>query len=355
MANMRTLSITRPDDWHVHLRDGDFLPDTVRDIARYFGRALVMPNLLPPVADVEAARNYRDQILSLVPKDSSFSPLMTLYITDQTSKNTVAAASASDFVHAFKLYPAGATTNSEAGVARIETLYPLFEAMEMHGMVLAVHGEVTDDSVDIFDREKVFIDQQLASIVDTFPALKIVFEHVTTKEAVQFVESAGDEVAATITVHHLLFNRNDLLAGGMKPVYYCLPVLKRDVHQRALIAAATSGDPAFFLGTDSAPHPRHAKENACGCAAGCYTAHAAIELYAEVFDAAGALDKLEAFAGHFGADFYGLARNQDQITLAQSPWTVPASLAFGTQTLVPVRTGEKVSWKVVDSPDKDST
>ncbi|MEX2327335.1 MAG: dihydroorotase, partial [Pseudomonadales bacterium] len=248
-----------------------------------------------------------------------------------------------------------ATTNSEAGVARIETLYPLFEAMEMHGMVLAVHGEVTDDSVDIFDREKVFIDQQLASIVDTFPALKIVFEHVTTKEAVQFVESAGDEVAATITVHHLLFNRNDLLAGGMKPVYYCLPVLKRDVHQRALIAAATSGDPAFFLGTDSAPHPRHAKENACGCAAGCYTAHAAIELYAEVFDAAGALDKLEAFAGHFGADFYGLARNQDQITLAQSPWTVPASLAFGTQTLVPVRTGEKVSWKVVDSPDKDST
>lgn len=351
---MRNITITRPDDWHVHLRDGDHLPDTVRDIARYFGRALVMPNLVPPVADVAAARKYRDQITSLVPPGSAFQPLMTLYITDGTSNRTVAAAAESGLVHAFKLYPAGATTNAEAGVANIEKLYPVFEAMQAHGMVLAVHGEVADNKVDIFDREKVFIDQELAPIVTKFPALKVVFEHVTTREAVQFVESARDGVGATITVHHLLYNRNDLLAGGMKPVYYCLPVLKRDTHQRALINAATSGNPAFFLGTDSAPHPRHRKEDACGCAAGCYTAHAAIELYAEVFDAAGALDKLDAFAGHFGADFYGLPRNPDRITLAQSAWTVPESLAFGTETLVPVRAGGTVDWQVVDSPVKES-
>lgn len=346
---MRSINITRPDDWHVHLRDGEYLKDTVRDLARYFGRALVMPNLAPPVQSVAAARDYRDRIVPLVPATSSFAPLMTLYITPATTGKTVVQAKQSGLVHAFKLYPAGATTNSEAGVAAIESLYPLFEAMQEHGMVLAVHGEVTDTAVDIFDREAAFIDRHLQAICDRFPSLRLVFEHVTTREAVQFVLEANDKVAATITAHHLLFNRNDLLAGGVKPLYYCLPVLKRDTHQQSLVEAATSGSPKFFLGTDSAPHPRSSKENACGCAAGCYTAHAAIELYAEVFDHAGALDRLEGFASHAGADFYGVPRNSDRVTLAEKPWEVPRVLPFGGDTLIPIRGGEAVAWEVIDA------
>ena len=350
MRAMKHLTITRPDDFHVHLRDGDYLKDTVRDIARYFGRGLVMPNLAPPVADVEAARRYRDQILSLV-GDSSFLPLMTLYITPETDANTVARAKQSGLVSAFKFYPAGATTNSEAGVGAIESLYPVFAAMQSHDMVLAIHGEVTDSSVDIFDREAVFIERSLRPVVEQFPALRIVFEHASTREAVQYVTSARQGVAATLTVHHLMFNRNDLLAGGLKPVYYCLPVLKRESHQQALVDAAISGNPRFFLGTDSAPHPRPRKENACGCAAGCYTEHAAIELYAEVFDGCGALPKLEGFASHYGADFYGLPRNQDTITLIEEPWLVPDSLVFGHDTLVPIRSGQHIKWRV--AADKD--
>jgi dihydroorotase len=346
---MRSITITRPDDWHVHLRDGDYLPDTVRDISRYFGRAIIMPNLVPPITQVEQARQYRDRILALVPSGSKFQPLMTLYLTDQTSEGIVSEASQSGFVKAFKLYPAGATTNSSAGVKAIERLFPTFAAMERQDMVLAVHGEVTDTDVDIFDREARFIDEQLRPIVDTFPNLKVIFEHITTRQAVEFVQQSSKYVASTITVHHLLYNRNDLLAGGIRPVYYCLPVLKRNIHQQSLIQAATSGNAKFFLGTDSAPHPRSAKENACGCAAGCYTAHAAIELYAEVFDDAGKLEQLESFASHNGPDFYGLDRNADTVTLVAEPWDVPASLSFGQDDLIPIRTEDKVHWTVKDS------
>jgi dihydroorotase len=343
---MRTLTITRPDDWHVHLRDGDYLPDTVRDISRYFGRAIVMPNLVPPVSEVDQAREYRDRIISLVPDTSCFSPLMTLYLTDETSEETVVQASQSEFAKAFKLYPAGATTNSEAGTRVIENLYPIFEAMQKYSMPLSIHGEVTDSEVDIFDRESVFIEKYLQPIVSSFPGLKIIFEHITTKQAVDFVHQAPDLVAATITAHHLLFNRNDLLAGNLRPIYYCLPVLKRGEHQQALLSAATSGNTRFFLGTDSAPHPRDAKENACGCAAGSYTAHAAIELYAEAFDSVGKLDKLENFASHRGSDFYGLARNSDTITLSKQSWDVPASLSFGPDELIPIRASGQVHWRV---------
>jgi dihydroorotase len=343
---MQTLTLTRPDDWHVHLRDGDYLPATVKDIARYFGRALIMPNLIPPVDNVEAARQYRQRIIDQIPAGGTFAPLMTLYITLQTTPALVAQARQCGFIHAFKLYPAGATTNSEAGVDSITSLYPVFAAMEQHGMPLAVHGEVTDPLVDIFDREAAFIERHLLPISVAFPGLKIILEHITTRDAVQFVEAAGANVAATITVHHLLFNRNDMLAGGMKPLYYCLPILKRSTHQQALLAAATSANPKFFLGTDSAPHPRTAKENACGCAAGSYTAHAAIELYAEAFNQAGALDRLEGFASFFGPDFYGLPRNTDTITLLESSWEVPAMLPFGQDQLIPIRTGTSVRWQV---------
>ena len=345
---MRSITITRPDDWHVHLRDGDYLRDTVRDISRYFGRAIVMPNLVPPVTSVGQARDYRDRIISLVQDGSRFAPLMTLYLTDQTSEDTVLQARQSGFIKAFKLYPAGATTNSEAGVNTIKDLFPVFAAMEKHDMPLAVHGEVADKDVDIFDREVEFIGQQLSPIIESFPDLSVIFEHITTTEAVDFVIQAPQTVAATITAHHLLFNRNDLLAGGVKPVYYCLPVLKRSEHQRSLVNAATSGSAKFFLGTDSAPHPRHAKENACGCAAGCYTAHAAIELYAEAFDAVGKLDKLEAFASHNGPDFYQLPRNEDTITLSERCWRVPDSLTFGQDDLIPIRTGDEIRWTVED-------
>jgi dihydroorotase len=273
---------------------------------------------------------------------------MTLYLTDETTEDTVREARQSGFIKAFKLYPAGATTNSEAGVNTIKDLFPVFAAMEKHGMPLAVHGEVTDEFVDIFDREVEFIGQQLSPIIESFPNLSVIFEHITTSEAVDFVIQAPETVAATITAHHLLFNRNDLLAGGVKPVYYCLPVLKRSEHQISLLNAATSGNAKFFLGTDSAPHPRYAKENACGCAAGCYTAHAAIELYAEAFDAAGKLDKLEAFASHNGPDFYQVPRNEDTITLSERCWHVPDSLTFGQDDLVPIRTGEEIRWTVKD-------
>ena len=343
---MRSISIIRPDDWHVHLRDASYLKTTVEDISRYFGRAIVMPNLDPPVVTVGEAERYRDAIISFVPEDSSFMPLMTLYLTDQTTPEIVIEAKQSGFVHAMKLYPAGVTTNSAAGVQAIDNLYPIFEVMQTEQMVLAVHGEVADDSIDIFDREKVFIDRHLTDICATFPNLKIVFEHISTREAAAFVKEASTNVAATVTAHHLLFNRNDLLAGGMKPVYYCLPVLKRDLHQQALIAAVTSPDSSFFLGTDSAPHPRADKEHACGCAAGAYTAHAAIELYAEVFDEAGCMNQLEAFASFRGPDFYGLTRNQDVITLTEQPWDVPASQAFGEDDLIPIRAGESIRWSV---------
>ena len=343
---MRRLTLTRPDDWHIHLRDGDYLKNAVADASRYFGRAIVMPNLQPPVDSATRAKAYRDEILAVRPAGNSFEPLMTLYITPATTADTVVEAANTEFVHAFKLYPAGATTNSEAGITAIESLYPIFEAMQEHGIALCIHGEVTDNSVDIFDREHRFIDETLAPICDRFPELKIIFEHITTQEAVQFVQSRENNVGATITVHHLLYNRNHMLAGGMRPIYYCLPVLKRNIHQDALIAAATSGDQRFFLGTDSAPHPRAAKENACGCAAGCYTAHAAIELYAEVFDAANALDKLEAFASFYGPDFYGLPRNSDTITLTEKIWQVPATMEFGPDKLIPIRGGESIHWQV---------
>ena len=343
---MRSLTLTRPDDWHVHLRDGEYLTDTVADTARVFARAIVMPNLVPPVDQVQIAADYRDQIIKSIPENSLFVPLMTLYLTENTNTQTVIDAKESGFIHAFKLYPAGATTNSDAGISAIRSLYPIFECMQEQGMRLCIHGEVTDDSVDVFDREAAFIDDSLIPITKDFPELKIIFEHITTKDSVDFVNSSSTNVAATITPHHLLLNRNHMLAGGMKPLYYCLPILKRDTHQHALIKAATSGSPNFFLGTDSAPHPRAAKENACGCAAGIYSAHAAIELYAEAFDRANALDRLEGFSSFFGPDFYGLERNTDSITLIDEPWQVPDTHKFGDDLLIPMRSDDRILWKI---------
>jgi dihydroorotase len=340
------LTITRPDDWHVHLRDGAALQHTCADMARYMGRAIVMPNLTPPVTNVAEAAAYRERIIAaMAGLPRQFEPLMVLYLTDRTVAEEIAEAAASDFVHAVKLYPAGATTNSDAGVADFSGLYPVLGAMEEHGLPLLVHGEVTEDSVDIFDREAVFIEQHLKPVAATFPGLKIVLEHITTADAVAFVRESPANVAATITAHHLMYNRNHMLVGGIRPHYYCLPILKRNRHQAALIEAATSGNPKFFLGTDSAPHSTDSKENACGCA-GCYTAHAAIELYAEVFEAAGALDRLEAFASFFGPDFYGLPRNADSITLRQAEWQVPGQLPLGDKTLTPIRAGETLHWSV---------
>ena len=347
---MRTLTLTRPDDWHIHLRDGDYLCQTVKDVARQFGRAIVMPNLSPPVSTVADAAAYRGRILDCVPSGEAFEPLMTLYLTPGTTIDDITAASDADFVAGCKLYPAGATTNSDAGVSAITDLYPIFEAMQKGQLPLLIHGEVTDPTVDIFDREARFIDESLDPIRRQFPELKIVFEHITTREAVDYVKGQSPHLAATITAHHLLYDRTDMLGSGMKPILFCLPILKRDSHQRALIDAATSGDPSFFLGTDSAPHPRSKKENACGCAAGCYTAHAGIELYAEVFDAAGHLDRLEAFASHFGPDFYGMARNQSQITLVEEPWTAPQTLPFGNEQLMPLRGGEVIRWQMMQTP-----
>ncbi len=345
---MQELEIIRPDDWHVHLRDGDVLAHTVKDMALYFGRAIVMPNLVPPVTNAEHAVAYHQRIQDVMPADSQFQPLMTLYLTDDTSPEDIKAAKETGVVFACKLYPAGATTNSSSGVTQLENIYPTLEAMEEHGILLLVHGEVTDAEIDIFDREKVFIDRHLIKLVDRFPNLKIVMEHITTKDAVEFVKYSGANVGATITPQHLLYNRNDLLVGGIKPHLYCLPVLKRNIHQQALLEAATSGNPKFFLGTDSAPHAKNRKEAACGCA-GCYSATSALELYAEAFDAMGAIHNLEAFASTNGPQFYGLPVNKEKVKLVKQPWTQVETLAFGQDHVVPLRAGDTIHWKVVSA------
>ena len=348
LPQVTELTITRPDDWHAHLRDGAALEHTCADLARYFGRVIVMPNLSPPATTVAEAALYRERILAaMAPLERRFEPLMTLYLTDRTDAAEIQLAAASSFVHAVKLYPAGATTNSAAGVAHLEGLYGTLAAMEEADLPLLVHGEVTDHDVDIFDREKVFIDRHLAPVVERFSGLRIVFEHITTRDAVAFVREARPGVAATITAHHLLFNRNDMLVGGIRPHYFCLPILKRNVHQLELQEAATSGNPRFFLGTDSAPHSTANKETRCGCA-GVYTAHAAIEFYAEVFEQLGALHALEGFASHFGPDFYRLPRNDDTITLRLEQWQVPGQLPLGRDVLTPMRAGENMSWRVLD-------
>jgi len=389
---VQTLTLTRPDDWHLHLRDGALMQSVLRDSARQFARAIVMPNLKPPVTTTAQAQAYRARILTALDRISTqgasrvaqdarsraasdetyhegrrgtsehatqqpghaaaqagilFQPLMTLYLTDNTGAEEIRKAQASGFVHAVKLYPAGATTNSDAGVTDIRKAYPALEEMQRCGMPLLVHGEVTDRDVDVFDREAVFIERVLIPVLKDLPQLRVVFEHVTTKDAVQFVTDAPDRVAATITAHHLLYNRNALFSGGLRPHYYCLPVLKREVHREALCRAAASGNPKFFLGSDSAPHERHLKESACGCA-GIYTAHAAVELYAEVFERLGALDKLEAFASFYGADWYRLPRNTGRITLRRESWRVPDDIAFGAHRLVPLRAGEDIAWKMGD-------
>jgi len=344
---MQTISLIRPDDWHLHVRDGAALATVVPHTARRFGRALIMPNLRPPVTTAAQALEYRARILAAVPPGVRFEPLMSLYLTDNTSPDEIDRAKASGAVVAIKLYPAGATTNSDAGVTGIEKVHGVLERMEKLGMVLCVHGEVTYGDVDVFDREQVFIEQVLAPLVARFPALRVVFEHITTAEAARFVQNAGPNVGATVTAHHLLLNRNAIFAGGIRPHHYCLPVLKRETHRRALVEAATSGNAKFFLGTDSAPHSRAAKEAACGCA-GCYTAHAAIELYAEAFEQAGALDRLEAFASLNGPAFYGLAPNAERITLAKDAWEVPSAYEYlHDDPLVPLRAGETVAWRVL--------
>jgi len=338
------ITITRPDDWHLHVRDGEALKSVVPHTAAQFGRAIIMPNLRPPVTTAAQAQAYRQRILDAVPAGTRFEPLMTLYLTDNLPPEEIARAREAGVV-ACKLYPAGATTNSDAGVTDIRKTYATLEALQRNGMPLLVHGEVTDPAVDVFDREAVFIDQQLIPLRRDFPELKIVMEHITTSEAAQYVAGAGRFTAATITAHHLLYNRNAIFTGGIRPHYYCLPILKRETHRLALVKAATSGSDRFFLGTDSAPHPAHLKEHAAGCA-GCYTAHAAMELYAEAFDAAGALDQLEGFASFHGPDFYGLPRNTGTLTLRRETWTVPEAVPFGEAQLKPLRGGETLGWRV---------
>ncbi len=339
-------TLTRPDDWHLHLRDGVALKAVLPDTAKQFARAIVMPNLRPPVTTTALADEYRARILAALPKGFSFEPLMTLYLTDNTTADEIKKAKASRFVYGVKLYPAGATTNSDSGVSNLGFCVNALEAMEKLGVPLLVHAEVTDSDVDVFDREKVFIERNMIPLLKRFPALKVVFEHITTKDAAEFVASAPSNVAATITAHHLLMNRNDMFKGGIQPHHYCLPILKREEHRLALVKAATSGSDKFFLGTDSAPHAKHTKEAACGCA-GMYTAHAAIELYAEAFEAANALDKLEAFASFYGADFYGLPRNKDKISLEKTSWLVPNTLPLGDDSLVPLRAGQQIHWKLI--------
>ena len=345
MQEYASIEITRPDDWHLHLRDGAAMADVVGFSARQFARAVVMPNLKPPVVMTEQALAYRERILAALPESSRFEPLMTLYLTDRTTPDEIARAKASGVVVACKLYPAGATTNSESGVTDIPRLKPVLEAMREVGMPLLVHGEVTEEAVDIFDREPVFIERVLRPLIDQVPGLKIVLEHVTTAEAVNFVRSGPETLAATITPHHLLYNRNAILAGGIRPHFYCLPVLKRERHRLALVEAATSGHPRFFLGTDSAPHAVGSKECSCGCA-GIFSAHAALEAYAEVFDRAGALDRLEGFASRHGPDFYGLPRNQERIRLIRASWTLPERYAFGDSQVVPMCAGETIGWRI---------
>ena len=341
------ITLTRPDDWHLHLRDGQALSAVLPHSARQFARAIVMPNLRPPVTTVAAAGEYRARILAALPRGAQFEPLMTLYLTDRTSADEVRRAVDSAFVHAVKLYPAGATTNSDSGVSDLDKCAAALAEMERSGMPFLVHGEVTDPDVDVFDREQRFIESVLQPLLARYPGLKLVFEHITTSDAADFVASAGPNLAATITAHHLLYNRNAIFAGGIRPHHYCLPVLKREAHRQALVRAATSGNPRFFLGTDSAPHARSSKETSCGCA-GCYTAHAALELYAEAFEAAGALDRLEAFASFNGADFYGLARNTGTVTLRQEEWLVAEAFPYpGDETLVPLRAGERLRWRML--------
>ena len=344
----RRLEITRPDDWHVHLRDGDAIASLVAHTAQRFARAIVMPNLRPPVTTVAQAEDYRARILAALPSGSRFQPLMTLYLTEGTTVEEIARAKASDSVFAVKYYPAGATTNSQSGVRDLTHVYPVLEAMERCGLPLLMHGEVTDPNVDIFDRERVFIERHLQPLRARFPVLRMVLEHVTTRDGVDFVSSAPANVAATITAHHLLLNRNAMFQGGIRPHHYCLPILKRETHRAALLQAATSGDTHFFLGTDSAPHARMAKESDCGCA-GIYTAHAAIELYAEAFEQAGRLDRLEAFASFHGADFYGLPRNQERLVLERTPWTVPDAYRLGADACKPMRAGESIAWSIAQA------
>lgn len=343
---MDRLTITQPDDSHLHVRTGGILKAVIGHTARQFGRAVIMPNLKPPVTTVEQALAYREEILAALPPESTFQPLMTLYLTGNTSLDEIKRVAESVHVHAFKLYPAGATTNSDAGVFDIEAAYPLFAAMEKYRVPLLIHGEVTDAEYDVFDREKIFIDTHLSRITRQFPGLRVVAEHLTTREAVQFVESASANVAATITPQHLMFNRNAMLAGGIRPHFYCLPVLKREHHRLALLQAATSGNPKFFLGTDSAPHLTALKESSCGCA-GCYSAHAAMEFYAEMFEQAGALDKLEGFASFYGADFYGLPRNGATLSLQKQAWTVPEQYGDLSTRITPLKAGETLRWRVV--------
>ncbi len=338
------LTFTRPDDWHLHVRDGAALAAVVPHTAARFGRAIIMPNLKPPVTTAAQALAYKERILQAVPEGAAFEPLMTLYLTDNTPPGEIARAAAAGVV-ALKLYPAGATTNSDAGVTDVRKTYAALEAMQQHGLKLLVHGEVTDADIDLFDREAVFIDRVLQPLRRDFPGLKIVFEHITTREAAQYVAEAGPHTAATLTAHHLLYNRNAIFQGGIRPHYYCLPVLKREVHRQALVHAATSGSPRFFLGTDSAPHPAQLKEHASGCA-GCYTAHAALELYAAAFEAAGALDRLEGFASFHGPDFYGLPRNAGTVTLRRESWTPPESYPFGEARLKALAGGEPLAWRL---------
>jgi len=343
---MDRFTLIRPDDWHLHLRDGPQMADVLPDTVRRFARAIVMPNLRTPVRTTQEALAYRGRIFSAMPENARFEPLMTLYLTDDTPPEEIALARRSGQVHGVKLYPAGATTHADSGVTRISRCFHTLEKMEEQGMPLLVHGEVTAPEVDVFDREAVFLEEVLGPLLERFPGLKVVLEHITTRQAVHFVEVTGPNVAATVTAHHLLLNRNALFQGGVRPHHYCLPVLKRETHREALIGAATSGNPKFFLGTDSAPHARGAKEAACGCA-GIYSAHAALELYAIAFEEAGALDRLEDFASRFGPRFYGLPENTETVTLERSDWTVPETLAFGGETLVPLRAGETLPWKIV--------
>lgn len=342
---MQTLTLTQPDDWHLHVRTGDMLKTVINHTARQCARAIIMPNLQPPVTNVEQAQRYQQEIQQATDSQYDFTPLMVLYLTNETSPEDVKKAAESSFVHAFKLYPSGATTNSAQGVTNLAALFPTIAAMEKHDVPLLIHGEVTDAEIDIFDRERLFIETKLSLLQKHFPNLRIVLEHVTTKDAVDFIESASDKIAATITPQHLLYNRNAILVGGIKPHYYCLPILKRESHRLALVKAATSGNPKFFLGTDSAPHLSHLKENSCGCA-GCYSAYATIELYAEAFEQAGALNKLEGFASFYGADFYRLPRNTRKITLEKTDWQVPDHYLVAEQQLTPLKAGEILHWKL---------
>ncbi len=343
---IQTLTITRPDDWHLHLRDGAALASVLPHTARQFGRAIVMPNLKPPVTTTEQAAAYRQRIVAAIPGGMTFEPLMTLYLTNNTPPDEIRRAKDSGFIHAIKLYPAGATTNSDAGVTDLRNCYAALEVMQEVGMPFLVHGEVTDPDVDIFDREAVFIERVMLPLRQAMPALKVVFEHITTKDAAQYVAEADGPIAATITAHHLLYNRNEIFKGGIRPHYYCLPILKREEHRQALLAVATSGDKRFFLGTDSAPHAKGVKEAACGCA-GCYTALHAMEMYAQAFDQAGALDQLEAFASFNGPAFYDLPRNAGSVTLQRESWTLPEALPMGDSVVVPLNAGETIGWKLV--------